>query len=542
MKTIDEFLSYFRSIDVKLWAEGDRLRYSARKGTLTSVLLAELAERKAEILMFLHTANLTSRSTVGPIRPVPRDGDLPLSFAQHRLWFLDQLEGQSATYNMPAALGLTGPLHVAALEQSLTEIVRRHEVLRTTFSMENGAAVQAIALTPTLTLPVVDLQALPEVEQSAEVQRLATGEAQRPFDLTKDSLLRVTLLRLGEESHVLLVTMHHIVSDGWSMGILIQEFSTLYEAFSKGAPFPLPALAIQYADFAHWQHQWLQGEVLETNLSYWKKQLAGVPMLELPTDRPRPAVQTFRGTSQFLQLPKTLTEELKALSRREQVTLFITLLAVFQLLLRYYTGQDDIVVGTDVANRNRVDIEGLIGFFVNQLVLRTDLSGNPTFRELLGRVREVSLGAYAHQDLPFDTLVGALKLERDLSRTPLFQIKFVLQNTPMSALELSELTLSLLEVDNGTAKFDLLLNMEETEQGLSGLLQYNTDLFEAATIARLLGHFETLLHSVVAQPNARLNALGEILAEADRQKQLIKNKELEEVTIQKLKKVKRKFI
>ncbi|TWH43972.1 condensation domain-containing protein [Dulcicalothrix desertica] len=476
----------------------------------------------------------------------PRKSELnyyPLSFSQRRLWFLSQLEEGSDAYNMPAALQLTGTIEITALEQTLREIVRRHEVLRTNFVAINGAPVQVINPARAMTLPLVNLQALPEVEQSTEVQRLAIAEGQRPFDLTKDPLLRVTLLRLNEKFHVLLVTMHHIISDGWSIGIFIQEFSILYKAFSKGAPSPLPDLPIQYADFACWQHQWLQTEVLETNLSYWKKQLANIPILELPTNRPRPAVQSFRGTRQFLHLPKTLTEELKALSHREQVTLFITMLTVFQILLHYYTGQNDIVVGTDVANRNHTDIEKVIGFFVNQLVLRTNLSGNPTFQELLTQTREVSLEAYTHQDLPFDKLVGALNLKRDISRTPLFQIKFVLQNTPISALEFSELNVSFLEVNYGTTKLDLLLDMEETEQGLVGALEYNTDLFEASTIARLLEHFEMLLHSVVTQPlNTRLNALEQILAEADRQKQLIKDKKLEEATAQKLNKAKRKSI
>ena len=521
MKTIKEFLSDLRSLDVKLWADGDRLRYSTPKGTLTPVLRAQLAERKAEILMFLHKANLSSSPAPEPIRPMPRDGDLPLSFGQQRLWFLDQLEGGSATYNEFFALNINGSLQIAALEQTLTEIVRRHEILRTTFPMRNGFPVQAIAPTQTVPLPMVDLQQSPEVEQSAEVRRLAIEEQARPFDLSKGPLLRATLLRLAEESYVLLLNIHHIVCDGWSMPIFIRELSAFYEAFSKGAPSPLPELAIQYADFAHWQRQWLQGDVLAAHLAYWRQQLAGAPpVLELPTDRPRPAVQTFRGAAQFLALPKPLSQKLKVLSQRWGVTLFMTLLAAFQTLLYRYTGQSDICVGAPIANRNRSEIEGLIGFFVNTLVLHTDLSGNPSFQELLGRVREVALGAYAHQDLPFEQLVEALQPERSLSHQPLFQVMFVVHDASMTTLELPGLTLSSLEMDSETAKFDLALSIADGEQGLMALWEYNIDLFDAATITRMLGHFQTLLEGIVANPEQKLSDLP-LLTAAERHTLLV---------------------
>jgi len=455
------------------------------------------------------------------IEPVPRDEELPLSFAQARLWFLDQLEGGSATYNMPATLCLMGPLHVAALEQVVVEIVRRHEVLRTTFPRGNGKAVQVIAPNLTVTLPVVDLQALPENEQSTVVQQLATSEAQRPFDLSNDLLVRVTLLKLGEESHNLLVTMHHIVSDGWSIGIFIREVAALYEAFSKGAPSPLPDLSIQYADFAHWQRQWLTGEVLETQLNYWKQQLAGVaPLLSLPTDRPRPAVQTFRGGTKHFKLNSDLTNKLLTLSQQSGVTLFMTLLTAFVALLCRYSNQSDIVVGSPIANRNRTEIESLIGFFVNTLVLRTDLSGNPTFPELLARVRQVALDAYDHQDVPFEQLVEALQPERSLSHSPLFQVMFVLQNASMERLKLPGLTIIPLEIESVTAKFDLLLLMEETEQELRGSLEYNTDLFDAATIERMLGHFQTMLEAIVANPQQQLKELP-LLTAAERHQLLV---------------------
>lgn len=456
-----------------------------------------------------------------PILPVPRDGDLPPSFAQQRLWFFDQLEPGSSAYNMPAAVRLRGPLNVATLEQSLNEIVKRHEALRTTFAMVDGRPVQVIAPILMLTLPVVDLRELSETERETEVQRLVTEEAQRPFDLAHGPLLRVTLLRLDAEEYVGLLTMHHIVSDGWSTGILIREMAVLYDAFSSGRSSPLPALLIQYADFAHWQRQWLQGEVLETQLAYWKAQLVGAPpLLEVPTDHPRPAVQTFRGAHQSVVLPATLTEGFKVLSRQEGATLFMTLLAAFKVLLFRYTSQDDLIVGTPVANRNRLEIEGLIGFFVNTLVLRTDLSGNPSFRELVRRVREVCLGAYVHQDLPFERLVEELHLERNLSRNPLFQVMFVLENAALRSLELPGLTVSPVEAESETAHFDLTLQIVETAQGLTAVLVYNTDLFEAATIARMLGHFQTLLEAVVAHPEQRLSDLP-LLPAAERRQLLV---------------------
>jgi hypothetical protein len=368
---------------------------------------------------------------------------------------------------------------------------------------------------------VVDLRSLPEATHQAEVERLATSEAQQPFDLAMGPLLRATLLHLGEAEHVLLLTMHHIVSDGWSMGVLIRELAALYEAFSSGSPSPLPQLPIQYADFAHWQRQWLQGEVLAAQLSYWQQQLTGAPaLLELPTDRPRPAVWTFGGATQFLALPEPLSQKLKILSQRSGVTLFMTLLAAFQTLLYRYTGQEDICIGSPIANRNRSETEGLIGFFVNTLVLRTDMSENPSFQELLGRVREVTLGAYAHQDLPFEQLVEALQPERSLSHQPLFQVMFVLENTPISGLELPDLTISSLNIDSSTAKFDLTLSMEDTEQGLVGSLEYNTDLFDATTISRMLGHFQTLLEGIVVNPEQRLSDLP-LLTQPERQQLLV---------------------
>jgi hypothetical protein len=336
-----------------------------------------------------------------------------LSFGQERLWFLDQLHPGNPFYNLHAAFYFMAPIDTAIVERVLKEILRRHEVLQTTFMAREGGPVQIIAPALTLTLPFVDLRELPRPEREAEARRLATEEARRPFDLARGPLLRVTLLQLDEEEYVVLVTIHHIISDAWSMGVLIREILALYLAFSAGHPSPLPDLPIQYADFAHWQRQWLRGEVLETQLAYWQQQLSGnLPVLELPTDRPRPSVQTFCGMTHSRMLPRVLSEALKNLSRREGVTLFITLLAAFQTLLQRYTGQDDIIVGSPITNRNRVELEGLIGYFGNVLVLRTDLSGNPSFRQLLGRIREVCLGAYDHQELPFQRLVETLQPEQ----------------------------------------------------------------------------------------------------------------------------------
>jgi amino acid adenylation domain-containing protein len=451
----------------------------------------------------------------------------PLSFAQQRLWFLDQLEPGSAMYTIPAAASLAGPLNVTALHRALNEVIRRHEALRTTFVTVDGRPLQVVAPTLAVPLPVVDLQQgasdvpLSACERARAAQRLLTEEARRAFDLTRGPLLRAVLLRLSEAEHILLLTMHHIVSDGWSIGVLIRELTTLYEAISTGITAPLHDLPVHYADFAQWQREWLQGAVLEGLLSYWKQQLAGAPfVLQLPTDHPRPPVQSFQGARHCLTLSSPLTAALRALSRREGVTLFMTLLAAFKTLLYRYTGQEDLLVGSPIANRNRAETEALIGFFVNTLVLRTDLSGNPRFTQLLGRVRDTALEAYAHQDLPFEKLVEELRPERSLSHAPLFQIMFALQSAPMPVLELPDLTASLLQIDYGVAKFDLTLDLSETPQGLSGWFEYNTTLFDAATIGRTAEHFRTLLEGIVADPEQHLSDLP-LLTEVERHQLLV---------------------
>lgn len=452
---------------------------------------------------------------------ISREEHLPLSFAQQRLWFLDQLQSRSPLYNISGAVKLQGQLNIIALEQSFQEIIRRHEVLRTNFAAINGQPVQIIHPKRSWTMPVIDLRPLAKAERKIKSQRLAFEEAQCPFNLAEDYLLRASLLHLDETEYVLLLTMHHIVGDGWSISVLSQELTVIYNSFRYGKPSPLPKLSIQYADFAVWQRQWLQGKVLESQLAYWQQQLADVPtLLSLPTDRPRPAVQTFRGAVESCQLSEVLTEKLKLLSRQEGVTLFMTLLTAFNVLLYRYTQQTDIVVGSPVFNRDHKEIEGLIGFFVNTLVLRTDVSGNPSFQDLLQRVRKVALAAYTYQDLPFEMLVEALQPQRNLSHTPLFQVMFVLQNTPMQKLELADVNSSIWTVENLTAKFDLTLSIEENSQGLIGVWEHNTDLFDASTIQRMIGHFQTLLEEIVAHPEQSVGKLP-LLTKTEQQQLLM---------------------
>ncbi|NJM19925.1 MAG: amino acid adenylation domain-containing protein [Richelia sp. SM1_7_0] len=465
---------------------------------------------------------ITVESTVAAtnIEPIPRWQQLPISFAQQRLWFLTQLEQNSPFYNISAAVQLQGELNVEALQQSFNQIVHRHEALRTNFLTKEGQPLVVISEAKPLTLSILDISSI-GANQQAEFQQQIAREAQKPFDISSDCLLRVKLLRLGEQEHIILVTMHHIVSDGWSVGVLVEEFSSFYSNFCNEEPISYPELPVQYVDFAAWQRQWLQGEVLENQISYWLKQLENAPkVLELPTDYPRPKIQTFRGATYSFKLSTELSAKLNKLSQQQGTTLFMTLLAGFQTLLYRYTAQEDIVVGSPIANRNRAELEGLIGFFVNTLVLRTNLAGNPSFEELLKRVREVALGAYAHQDLPFELLVERLQPQRDLSHAPLFQVMFVLQNAPMSALELPGLTLTPLEGDNDTSKFDLTLYMTETESGLVGSLEYNTDLFEKNTIQRMVSHLQTLLSGIVANPQQRLSELP-LLTESE-QHQLLR--------------------
>ncbi|XHX79762.1 MAG: amino acid adenylation domain-containing protein [Stenomitos frigidus ULC029] len=444
----------------------------------------------------------------------------PASFAQQRLWFLHQLAPENPFYNVTAAIRFTGILHTDALEQTFNAIVQRHEALRTTFTRMDGELIQVVSPHLKIALPIITLHTVPPERRDAVAQQWAIDEFQHPFNLTTGSLIRVTLLQCNEMEHVLLLNLHHIVSDGWSIGVLIQELGTLYTAFVANKPSPLPELPIQYADFAHWQREYLQGEVLESQSSYWQQQLMDLPTLMLPTDFPRPAMQSYRGASQNLTLTPALTAALEALSQQTGTTLFMTLLAAFQTLLHRYTGQDDLAIGSPIANRNRSELEGLIGFFVNSLVLRTKLAGNPTFRTLLGQVQATTLTAYAHQDLPFEKLVEALQPTRDFSRNPLFQIVFALQNAPIAPLQLPGLTLSPLEFDLGTTRFDLECHCYKTLNTLHCTMIYSTALFEPATIERILQQFQVLLEGIVANPDQPIAHLP-LLTPSERHQPLI---------------------
>jgi len=486
----------------------------------SSKLTLELSAKKRAILEALLRQQGIEEAKVERIPCRTDSGPAPLSFAQQRIWFLDQLEPDSPLYNIHTGVELSGALNVSVLQRSITEIVRRHEALRTTFAVIDDRPVQVINKSAVFKLPVHDLQELDESQRQLRVSAWAEESARQRFDLTTGPLLRADLLRLGEIEHVLLLTIHHIISDGWSVGVFVRELAALYQAYAAGRPSPLQELSIQYADFAGWQRSWLQGERLEEQLSYWRAQLADVPpLLELPTDRPRPPVQSYRGAHETLLLSESLSRSLKELSRREGATLFMTLLAAFATLLYRYSGQRDILVGTPIANRNRAETEGLIGFFVNTLIFRTRLSEQMTFRELLGQVREVALEAYAHQDLPFEKLVEELQPERSLSHAPVFQVMLDLQNAPMHDLELHGLRLTPLPFDSLMAKFDLVMTVGETDGRLSGQLEYNTDLFDAATIERLGRHLERLLEAAVSKPDEQVSRLQ--LLSDDEQQQIL---------------------
>ncbi|HEV7551579.1 MAG TPA: amino acid adenylation domain-containing protein, partial [Candidatus Angelobacter sp.] len=445
---------------------------------------------------------------------------LPASFAQQRLWFIDQLTPGRATYNIPGALRIRGELDVEVLERALKEVARRHETLRTYFATVHGEPQQVIEEQVKVQLPALDLTSIPtEKEREAEAMRLAREEAQQPFNLKQAPLMRAKLLRLNAREHVLLVTMHHIISDGWSAGVLIEEVTVLYGAFSTGQRSPLPELPIQYADYTMWQREWLEGGVLEEQLAYWKQQLAEVSILQLPTDRPRPIAQGQSGANSDVVIAENAAQQLKKLAEQQGTTLFMVLLAAFQTLLFRYSGQHDIAVGTPVAGRgNSSETEKLIGFFINTLALRADFSGAPSFMELLHRTKEVTLEAYAHQDVPFERLVEVLSPERNLGSTPIFQAMITLQNLPQRDVRLGSAVLQpFATVDNGTSKVELsLLLGEDGAGGLAGALQYNTDLFDAATINRMIRHYSLLLSSIIADPHAPVHSLGMLNAEERR--------------------------
>jgi amino acid adenylation domain-containing protein len=516
-----EFLASLRRQGVEFRVVGEQLHCNAPKGVLTPSLQQELAARKREILAELRAAAADGPPPAPP-QPAPRAGEPPLSFAQESLWFLHHSDPTRPTYNVPQAFRIRGPLDVAALRQSFQGLVGRHEALRTTCRTVNGRPCLHVAAEWAVPLPVVDLRGMPDPERDAEAARLATDHARKPFDFEQGPLLRVTLLRLADDDSVLLLTTHQFVVDGWSMRVLGREIAALYEAFTTGHPAPLAGLPVQYVDFAHWQRRWAEGEECRAELEYWKRQLAGAPAaLPLPADRPRGRGGTPPGATRAFALPADLSHAVRALSRREGATLFMTLLAALQTLLHRYTQHDDIVVGTTASLRTRTEFEGVIGSFGNNLALRTDLSGDPPFRELLARVRDVALGAYAHQTLPFEKLVKELPPQPGMGYAPLFQVMFTLhESTLAQALALPGLTVTPLAVDNGMARVDLYLTVSEGGDRLAANLTYSTDLFDGPTIDRMVSHLQTLLAGAVEDPDRRIGDLP-LLTEAERLQLLV---------------------
>jgi hypothetical protein len=478
-----------------------------------------------------------------PMISVPRNGGLPLSFAQQRLWFTHQLFPDSAAFNVPAAIRLEGLLNVQAVRRSLAEIIRRHEVLRTTFMLVDGEPVQVIDPQPKLVMPVIDLSALCEQAREAEASRIASAEARRGFDLEHGPLLRLTLLRLAEQSSVLVKSMHHIVSDGWSTGLFVRGLQVLYDAFSNGRPSPLAELSVQYADFSVWQREWLRGEVLDEQLAYWRRQLEGAPAaLNIPTKQPRATTTINEGATLAVAISKDVAEATREFCRREGVTFFMMLFTAFNVLLSRFSGERDLLVGTNIANRNRIETESMIGFFVNMLVLRTRLSEDQSYRQLLEQVRNTTLDSYAHQDVPFEKIVEELRPERDLSRSPFFQVVFTLQNTPPKGLKLSGLNITGVPIELSATTYDLIFNLMDTGQGLIASMTYNKNLFDAGLIDRMVGSAETLLSTVVANPDLSLSELEIILRQSDARRIAAAERQFAETRKRKLQSVKRRTI
>ncbi|HET8846975.1 MAG TPA: condensation domain-containing protein, partial [Ktedonobacteraceae bacterium] len=466
-----------------------------------------------------------SKDTI-PRRPAQES--VPLSFAQEQLWLLEQLAPKTGAYNIAEAVKLGGKLNIQVLEQAINEIIRRHEILRTTFTY-TWQPIQVIAAELSISLSVIDISTLDREKQEKAFKSLSTKEAQYPFDFALGPLLRATLLKLGAEEHLFLLTVPHIIADGWSQHVFIRELTVLYDAFSLAKRSPLPELPLQYADFAYWQRQYLQGEKLERELNYWKRQLAAAPITEIFPDRPRATIQSFSGAEVSFDLPASLHEPLTLLCQRENITLFMFFLAAFNILLAYYTRMEDIVVGTPITNLHHAELESLIGDFINTLVLRTDLSGNPSFREVLSRVRKISVEAYAHKQVPFGLLVEELYIKRDVSRNPLFQIMFVSHDAPKIPLEMPSLTVRAMEIEKKRSIFDLTLQME----GQRGWFGYNTDLFDATTIRKMADHFLTLLEAVIANPEKRISDLL-IFTQDDGQQILIGRNDPERKHVQNL--------
>jgi amino acid adenylation domain-containing protein len=527
--TISSLLEETKRLGIELYVDGERLRYRAPQGALNEDLRTQITLHKEALLSFLSNRN-GSFSSAPMIARRQKDGDerIILSFGQERLWFLYQMDPANPFYNLNTAARLTGLLDVGALERSINEIISRHEILRTRYQVIDGQPFGVVDPALKLTIEVTDLLKLPEHDRESEALKISAEYFQQPFDLGQGPLIRASVLKLGERNYLLLLSMHHIIFDGWSIGILFRELATLYESYSAQKPCSLSELPLQYSDFAFWQKQWLQGEALKNHLAFWKDYLSGVnTILDLHTDHPRPAVQSFRGARQSFRIPGNVLESIKSLAQQERATLFAALLSAFQTLLYRYTNQEDITVGTPVANRNKVEIENLIGFFVNTVAIRVDLSGNPTFRQLLGRVRETILEVQTHQEIPLERVVEEVQPKRELNRAPLFQVMFVLQNAPLPQLKLADLTLVPMEIDNGTAKFDLTLYMRETAGELTGSLAYNTDLFESASVARMVACFQILLESVAADADQHISKLA-LLAATQRQQLLTEYNQTDE--------------
>jgi non-ribosomal peptide synthetase component F/pimeloyl-ACP methyl ester carboxylesterase len=509
MKTLNDLLSQLRTKGITLWLEGDRLRYRAAEGVMTPDLLAELKNHKSEIIAFLQQINTASDSSRPPLVAIERDGTAPLSFAQKRFWLLHQFEPNSSANNMPVVLHLKGKLDLPAWEQSLTELVRRHQILRTIFPLVNGQPIQKISPESEITVPIDDLRQIPTEQRNDRALKLATEVAQQPFNLAEGPMLHVKLLQLKDGEYLFIWCLHCITGDGSSSDIFYQELTTLYAAFSEGKPSPLPELPIQYADFAQWQREWLQGEVLEAQLKYWKQQLSGtLEAIPLPTDYPRPPVQTYRGDRCPRMFSKQLHGKLMQLAQQSGTTLFMILLAAFKTLLYRYCDREDLLISFTNAGRNQIETENLIGFFSGTLLLRTNFSGNLTFRSLLDRVKDEALEAYAHQDLPFEKLLEELRPEQNQNRSPLFQIKFALNPPWTNGRGMSSVRLPELEIDSlfgyiyhGKTKFDLILVMREQEQGLGAVFDYNADLFAATTANSIMDRFEMLLEAIIADPD-----------------------------------------
>lgn len=513
MKTV-EFVSYLQNLGVKLWIDKDRLGYRSPNGVMTAELKRNLVDRKTEILEFLREVQTTQESVASSIQPISREQVIPLSYGQQRLWFLEKMALSSNAYNVPLTIHLIGKLDYVALQKSLNQIIDRHETLRTTFSEIKGTPVQIIKSPFKLQLPIKDLTQLTSSDQTTQIQQLLQQENEETFNLEVDPPIRALLFQLGTAEHILQITLHHIASDGWSLTVLPKELSIIYTATLQNQPSPLPELPIQYADFAVWQKKYLKGETIENQLNYWKQKLRDLRQLQLPTDHPRPPVQTFNGAGIPINIPADLTSKLRKLTQKQGATLFITLLAAFKVLLYRYSGQESIAVGSPIANRNRSEIEGLIGFFVNSLIMHTDMGGKPSFTEVLNRVKQTSLEAYSHQDIPFEKLVEELQPERSLSQNPLFQVMFVVQQEEILK---PSLNMPNLEVELGwdrwmgdliTVRMDLELHMWPAGDEIKGLCAYNRDLFEAETIQRMLLHYQNLLSAALEIPEQPINQLS----------------------------------